>query len=139
MVILREYKDEDFKRVKEILKQENIKDINLDGIIYVALDNNKLVGVGKAQLEDSKYFLKYLIIEKDERNKGFGDGLIRAIFNKLEKKNVNIVYFKGTDKYLLKKGFEKYFEENLTVDILSIDMKNFFNEACNCSGKCHGI
>lgn len=134
MIILREYRDDDFKEVRYILDQEKIEDLNLEGIINVVLDNEKLIGVGKVKLEDDKYFLKYLIIKEEERNKGFGDALIRAILYKLENRNVNKLYFNGNDDYLFKKGFKREIKETLSIDI-----KTFFNDPCNCSGECYGI
>ena len=63
MIILREYKENDLEDIKDILSKENVMDFNLDGIIYVLLEDNKILGVGKTSLEKDKYFLKYLIIK----------------------------------------------------------------------------
>lgn len=134
MIVLREYEKYDLEDINYILKEENIEDLNLEGIIYVAIDNNNLIGVGKVQLEDNKYFLNYLIIKKEERKKGFGDALLRAILYKLENNHIVKLYFKGNNEYLLKKAFKSE-----RKGILSIDIKSFFNKACNCSGECHGI
>lgn len=134
MIILREYKEEDLKEVKPILKEEKIEDFSFEGIIYVVLDNENLIGIGQTEIEDEKYFLRYLIIEKDERKMGFGDGLLRAILFKLENKNIDKLYYRGKDEYLLKKGFKKAEE-----DILFIDIKDFFNRVCNCREDSHGL
>lgn len=134
MIVLREYKDCDLENIRYTLKQEDIKDLNLEGIVYVVLDDKNLIGVGKVQLEDCKCFLRYLVIKKEERKKGYGDALLRAILYKLENNNIKKLYFKGNSEYLLKKDFK-----NKTKGILSINISEFFTNSCNCSGEYHGI
>lgn len=134
MIILREYKKNDLEDIKDILSKENVMDFNLDGIIYVLLEDNKILGVGKTSLEKDKYFLKYLIIKEEERKNGLGDGLIRAILYKLQNNNIDKLYFKGNNKFLLSKGFKNEIKNELYLDIDS-----FFNSGCNCSGACNGV
>lgn len=134
MIVLREYQDEDLENINSILEEENIIDQNVEPIIYVVLDHKYLIGVGKVQLEYNKNFLKYLVIKKEERKMGFGDALIRAILFKLANSNEDKLYFKGNNEYLLKKGFKKEKENLLTLDI-----NDFFDNACNCTGDCHGL
>lgn len=134
MIILREYKNNDLEDIKDILFKENVMDFNIDGIIYVLLEDNKILGVGKTSLEKDKYFLKYLIIKEEERRNGLGDGLIRAILYKLQNNNIDKLYFKGNNKFLLSKGFKNEIKNELYLDIDS-----FFNSGCNCSGACNGV
>lgn len=134
MIILREYKENDLEDIKDILSKENVIDFNLDGIIYVLLEDNKILGVGKTSLEKDKYFLKYLIIKEEERRNGLGDGLIRAILYKLQNNNIDKLYFKGNNKFLLSKGFKNEIKNEFYLDIDS-----FFNSGCNCSGACNGV
>ncbi len=134
MIILREYKENDLEDIKDILSKENVMDFNLDGIIYVLLEDNKILGVGKTSLEKDKYFLKYLIIKEEERRNGLGDGLIRAILYKLQNNNIDKLYFKGNNKFLLSKGFKNEIKNEFYLDIDS-----FFNSGCNCSGACNGV
>lgn len=134
MIVLREYQDKDLECVNYILAQENIIDSNQQAIIYVVLDHKDLIGVARVESQCSKNFLKYLVIKKEERKMGFGDALIRAILFKLANSNEDKVYFKGNNEYLLKKGFKKEKENLLTLDI-----NDFFDNACNCTGDCHGL
>lgn len=134
MIILREYKKNDLEDIKDILFKENVMDFNINGIIYVLLEDNKILGVGKTSLEKDKYFLKYLIIKEEERRNGLGDGLIRAILYKLQNNNIDKLYFKGNNKFLLSKGFKNEIKNELYLDIDS-----FFNSGCNCSGACNGV
>lgn len=134
MIVLREYEKDDLKDINFILEKENIKNSNFDGIIYVVLDNNNLIGVAKVELEDNKHFLKFMVIKKEERSKGFGDALLRAILFKLDNSNINKLHFKGQDEYLSKKGFKKETEESLFIDI-----KDFFANSCNNCGESCGL
>ena len=49
------------------------------GIVYVVLDDNDLVGVGKVKPRGWNVELEYLIIREDKRNQNLGDALLRAI------------------------------------------------------------
>lgn len=134
MLILRSYKIDEYNEIRNILIREGIKDLELEDIIYVVLDNDDLVGVAKAKSIDTRYMLEYLVIREDKRNQNLGDALLRAILSKLLNQGVNIVYSKLNDSYLLKKGFIIN-NDNL----LELNISDFFDRGCNDCGGCNEL
>ncbi len=134
MLILRSYKIDEYNEIRNILIREGIKDLELEDIIYVVLDNDDLVGVAKAKSIDTRYMLEYLVIREDKRNQNLGDALLRAILSKLLNQGVNIVYSKLNDSYLLKKGFIIN-NDNL----LELNISDFFDRGCNNCGGCNEL
>lgn len=134
MLILRSYKIDEYNEIRNILIREGIKDLELEDIIYVVLDNDDLVGVAKAKSIDTRYMLEYLVIREDKRNQNLGDALLRAILSKLLNQGVNIVYSKLNDSYLLKKGFIIN-NDNL----LKLNISDFFDRGCNNCGGCNEL
>ena len=134
MLILRSYKIDEYNEIRNILIREGIKDLELEDIIYVVLDNDDLVGVAKAKSIDTRYMLEYLVIREDKRNENLGDALLRAILSKLLNQGVNIVYSKLNDSYLLKKGFIIN-NDNL----LELNISDFFDRGCNNCGGCNEL
>lgn len=129
MLSLRNYKVDESDEIKEFLIKEGIKDLVLEGIIYVALDDGDLVGVGKVLKKDKKCILEYLVIREDKQNQKIGDGLLRAILNKLYNQGVKKIYCSLSNDYLLKKGFILNYENHLELNI-----PDFFNNGCRCCG-----
>ncbi|MBU5311081.1 GNAT family N-acetyltransferase [Tissierella carlieri] len=130
MLLLREHTIDEIDKIMSILKKEGIEDLNLDGIVYVVLDDNDLVGVGKVRLRDEKWTLEYLIIREDKRNQSLGDALLRAILNKLFNQGIENVYYRTNSTYLIKKGFI------LGGNQLELNIPEFFNKGCKgCGGR----
>lgn len=131
MLVLRKYQLNEVEEIKEILKNEGIRDLIFEGIIYVVIDNDSLVGVGKAIETNNKWMLKYLVIRKERRNQGFGDALLRAILNKLRNQGISVIFCRLNNPYLIKKGFIVNDEKELELNI-----ENFFSIGCNGCGGC---
>lgn len=134
MLILRSYKIDECNEIRNILIREGIKDLELEDVIYVVLDNDDLIGVAKAKSIDNRYMLEYLVIREDKRNQNLGESLLRAILSKLLNQGVNIVYSKLNNNYLLKKGFIIN-NDNL----LELNISNFFDRGCNNCGGCNEL
>lgn len=127
MIILREYNKEEVDQIINILKEE-VSDYDLDGIVYVVIEDSKVVGVSKVKKVDDRWLLDYLIIKKANRNNGLGDSLLRAILNKIYNMNAARIYYQNNDSYLIKKGFELTNNNELELNI-----EEFFAIGCgNC-------
>lgn len=129
MLVLRNCKVDEFNEIKEFLAKEGIRDLVLEGIIYIVLDDNELIGVGKVLEKDKKWIIEYLVIREDKRNQQIGDGLLRAILNKLYNQGIEKIYSSSNNDYLLKKGFILNCESHLELNI-----SDFFNKGCKCCG-----
>jgi len=127
MLILREYKLDESEEIKEILIKEDIKDLELEGLVYVVLDGNDLIGITKAEKNDVIYELKYLVIKHERRGENLGDALLRALVSKLDNQGVEIVFFIEKNDYLIKKGF--ILSKN---NKLELNISNFFDGGCKC-------
>lgn len=132
MLILREYKPEESEKIKDILLQEDIRDLTIQGLIYVILENNEIIGISKVDNEDDNYILKYIVIKNDKRGQNFGDALFRALLSRLDNQDIDKIYYKVSNDYLLRKGFFINEKNQLELDITS-----FFKEGCKCSGGCN--
>ncbi len=133
MLLLRGYIGDEINKIKSILNKEGIEDTILDGIVYVVIDNEELVGVGKAK-PNKKSELDYLVIREDKRNQGLGDALLRAILNKLYNQGIEKLYYKSNDTYLMKKGFVLN-----DANELELNIPDFFNKGCNSCGGCNEL
>jgi N-acetylglutamate synthase-like GNAT family acetyltransferase len=134
MLLLRRYLESEKDKVQEILAKENIKDLSLDGVIYIGLENEDLFGVAKAEEEENKWVLKYLVIKDSKRGENLGDGLFRSIVNYLYNQGIHRVYFKSKNSYFLKKGF--FVNED---DELELNIPEFFSKGCNSCGGCNEV
>ncbi|WMM26492.1 hypothetical protein RBU61_07415 [Tissierella sp. MB52-C2] len=134
MLLLRRYLESEKDKIQEILAKENIKDLSLDGVIYIGLENEDLFGVAKAEEEENKWVLKYLVIKDSKRGENLGDGLFRSIVNYLYNQGTHRVYFKSKDTYFLKKGFFVNKDDELELNI-----PEFFSKGCNSCGGCNEV
>lgn len=134
MLILREYREDEIKTIKDILLKENIKDFQFKGIIYVILEDEDLIGIGKVLMVQENWVLKHLIIREDKRGEDLGDGLLRAILSKLDNINVRFLYYDKENPYLIKKGFKSGKEYELQLNI-----PEFFKSGCKNCGDCNGL
>ena len=132
MIVLREYTQDELEKIKDILISEEIDDLNMNGIIYIILEDDNIMGVSKVEIEGDAS-LKYILIRKDNRQKNLGEALLRAILSKLDKQGIENVYYKEPNSYLIKKGFTLNNENQL-----ELNLAEFFNKPC-CSGKCHEL
>lgn len=136
MIVLRKFKSSDLENIKELFRDEHneIFKLNLNGIIYLALVEEKIVGAIQVEQIQNTCTLNYIYIDKKWRNQKIGDGLLKVLVDKLDKSNVKKLIFNSIDPYLMKKGFEEK-EDN----ILELDIENFFNKQCSCCGNADEI
>ncbi len=132
MLILHEYNAGESESINQILIEENIEDLTMEGLVYVVLDNDNLCGIAKAKMIDADWNLKYLIIKKDKRGENLGDALLRALLSKLSNQGIKKILYKEENFYLRKIGF-KLSENNL----LELDISAFFSKGCKSCGGCN--
>lgn len=130
MLVLREYKEKEIQEIKRLLMTEKVQDLNINGIIYVMVEDNNIIGVSKIEIENDIGNLKYLVIKENRRKQGLGNGLLRAILNKLDNQEIKKVYYKENNLYLMKFGFD--LNENNTLELV---VPIFFSRGCQCSGE----
>lgn len=133
MLLLRKYTIDEADRIRKFLDNECIEDLVLDGIVYVVIDSEELVGVGKAR-PNKVSELDYLVIREDKRNQGLGDALLRALLNKLNNQGIEKIYYKTSNTYLMEKGFVLNDDNELELNI-----PDFFIKACNSCGGCNEL
>lgn len=134
MLVLREYMKNEIQEIKELLISEKVEDLNLNEMIYIMIEDNIIIGVSKVEIENNNGNLKYLVIKEASRGQDLGNGLLRGILNKLDNNGVEKIYYKEMDSYLIKKGF--YLNEK---NQLELNISEFFNNGCQCSGKCNEV
>lgn len=133
MIVLREFKKEDLEKLKIMLQSEDMKvEIpNSNELIYMSISDEELMGAIKVNQNEDIWTLDYIYIAEKWRNQMIGDGILRVMIDKLDRKKVKSLYFQNIDQYLIKRGF-KINEDN----ILELDVENFFGDTCSCCDGC---
>lgn len=134
ILIFRKYKENESEEVINLLIRAGIKDLNLNDLIYVIVEDNFIKGACKIDNDGENGLLKYIVVEEKSRGQNLGEGLLRSTLNKLDKDGIETVYYKELDPYLLKKGFLKTNDNNLELNI-----SDFFGIGCKCSGPSNEI
>lgn len=134
MLELRGYKEDEIQQIKDILIKEKINDRDLNGIIVVVVEDNIVLGLCKVEIIDSNSWLKYLVIKEDSRGENLGDGLLRTVLNKLDLKEIKMIFYDYINLYLIKKGFVENPECKLELNI-----SEFFKGGCKCPGQLNEI
>ena len=129
-MVLREINKEEYSKIKSILERENIKDNLLKGIVYVFIDNNIIIGVGKIRFEDDSGILEYIIIEEEYRGSNLGDALLRALLFKAESIGIKKVFYYNKNDYLFKKGFKYSGEKETNSYKMFLNIEDFFSKGC---------
>lgn len=132
MIIIRRLKDRDIEDLRDLLNSLNSKDknVNLGDLIFLAFEDEKLIGAIKTSEKEKLWYLDYLYVDFKSRNKSIGDGLLRVAIDKLDKNEIEKIYFNGRNKYLLNKGFKENLDKQLVLDI-----DNFFKNKTCCGDK----
>ena len=140
MILSRKPRDEkEDKLSNEILKQYDISDeFKLNSVKYLLIVDERIVGVSKVEYNNNIGVLKYIVISKDETGDNLGDALLRSIFNYCINNNIDKIYYKCMDKYLLKIGFTENkncleFEDEKQEFLLELDLEKFFASPCKSS------
>ena len=137
MIILREMDRSKEKEIAlAILNENNIvsKDVENE-LIYIIADNNCIFGLCKVGEKENYGVLEYIVISRYKRGFNYGEGLLRATFNKMVSEKIDKIYFKKEDSYLLKKGFTKIDRNEIYDDYnLVCNLNNLFSQKCSGVG-----
>lgn len=134
MLAIRQYKESEIEDIKQLLISENIQDVEINGMIFIMIEDKDIIGVCKIEIENHSGNLKYLVIKKAKRKQNLGDGLLRGILNKLYNQDIKKVYYKENNTYLIKSGF------NLNQDNkIELNVSEFFSGGCKYSGECNEV
>lgn len=132
MITIREIDDKDYKRVNRILMEEQIKEGISQGLIYILIEEDEYAGIGKIDVENGYGVLKYIFVREKYRGFNYGEALLRAMLFKLNVMDINVVFYREYNKYLINKGFELN-KKNLIVHYsLSLSINSFFKDCCLC-------
>lgn len=130
MIVLREISREERLKVKSILEKENIKDNLSRGIIYILLDDNIIIGVGKVTPEHDYGILEYIVVDPKHRGLNLGDALLRSLLFKAESMGLKKIFYYSENDYLFKKGFMYNKEKYTNFYKMFLDIQDFFNKGC---------
>lgn len=132
MIVIRRFKDSDLENLKELIYELNskVKAINVEDLIYLAFEDEKLIGAIKLREKEKLWSLDYLYMDTKSRNGAIGDGLLRVAIDKLDKNGSERLYFYGRNQYLINKGFKEVTDNNLVLDV-----SKFFNNKSCCGDK----
>ncbi len=150
MITIRKAIANDKSKIQEMINNESINQLNFaelpEHTMVVELDNT-LVGWGYLDICDNLAFIRFVYIDPDHRNQSLGDGLIRALINYADRRNVKTIYVSSDDEkidYFKRFGFKyitcdqgdkKIYETfNLSIKdlfIMELDVDEFFN-SCHC-------
>ena len=134
MISIREIKSSEFEIANNILTTEGIYDDMLQGIVYVLIEGNRVIGISKMRIKDKYGILDYIVIKEENRGFDYGDGLLRAVLFKANAMGIKEVYCAKHHQYLIKKGFHYSGDSSNTPYELSLNIDNFFNNCC-CGDK----
>lgn len=134
MLVIRQYKESEIEDIKQLLISENIQDVEINGMIFIMIEDEDIIGVCKIEIENHSGNLKYLVIKEGKRKQNLGDGLLRGILNKLDNQDIKKVYYKENNTYFIKRGF------NLNQDNkIELNISEFFSGGCKCPGECNEV
>lgn len=132
MLLFRKYQNKDKDDILKLLKQEGILDFNFGGTIYVAIEDEGLVGVAKGEKIEGKWYIEDLVILREKRGRGLGDALLRSLLNRINNQGAKWIYSKEKEGFLIDMGFELN-----NIDELQLNIDDFFNKPCDGSCSCH--
>jgi N-acetylglutamate synthase-like GNAT family acetyltransferase len=134
MLVIREYKESETQDIKKFLISEHIRDLEINGMIFIMIEDKDIIGVCKMEMRNYGGNLKYLVIKEDKRKQKLGNGLLRGILNKLDNQDIEKVYYRENNSYLIKNGFYLNPEGQLELNV-----SEFFSGGCKCPGECNEV
>jgi len=145
MILFRKAISEDKRQVKELLSLTNqntkLKNQNLDNCLVAEYDGI-VIGVAGLDLCPPVAFINILSVHPDYQKQGYGDGLVRAIINFADRRNIKkilVISDKNTSGFFEKIGFVPTKETNYETSygqcralndrserLLELDIDEFF-------------
>ncbi|WP_044407758.1 GNAT family N-acetyltransferase [Thiomicrospira microaerophila] len=116
MVSFTEFESTDKYLLKHFTSQNKLPQPQQAERVFLAKDQQKIIGIARIVLFDNQAWLRGLYIEPTERHKGYGAQLVKYL---LEKLNQNCVGFIQPDlqSFYQKLGFKKRTAEQLDAQL----------------------
>ena len=92
----------------------------------VLTENNEIYGISMFESCDDIGFIKVLYVDEDKRKMNFGDGLIKATLNLMDKRKIKLVYISLLESYeffLKASKFSKVIDEDGIYRMFKINKK----------------
>jgi len=149
LITIRKATFEDKYKIQEVINNTDFAQFcpaNLTEHTLVVELENTIVGCGNLDIIEDLALIKFVYIIPKYRNQGLGDGLVRALINYADRRNVKKIYIICDDKseYFKRFGFKyvaatkcnrKVYEShsrNIKDQfIMELDVDEFFN-SCHC-------
>lgn len=121
-IIIREAIKDDLKAIKSLLDNASLPviDIKKHLLNFLVLEKSgKLIGTIGMEFYEDTALLRSLAIQKNYRNKGYGQEIYYALISKAKKMNVNSIYLltETAEGFFSKEGFQKIAREQVPPSI----------------------
>lgn len=156
MITITPAKESDIKDI--LAKYDTILSQNMNELKYentmLLVEQGKIYGISSYTLIDNFAHINVLYIDENKRRLKFGDSLIKATLNLIDRRDIKKAYIIMDDIFedflksasLIKSSFEEYGKEMQTLGLLATSSPNkkvvyiailpdFFNTACRSSHK----
>lgn len=102
-----------------------------DGLFFGALEDDHLFGLCQVNFDEKGIAMGMIYISESHRGNGYGNAMVRSLFNKLEINGINFIYSPSTNPYLDKLGFRFHGED------YGCNLNELFSGSCSCCGDDH--
>jgi len=150
MISIKIPKVEDLKEINKLLNENKINCMEirdkLSNSMIVLYDNSIIGFANYIMIADRMAILENVLVHKKYRNQYFGDGLVKAILNLVDKRGINKIYVLSSKKFsgffsnigFIKEDnyseeFTKLISEKINIDdrdIYYAKLPEFFKKAC---------
>lgn len=118
--------------INEYIEKNKLEELYFqDGLFFGGFEDDRLFGLCQVNFDEKGIAMGMIHVIEDYRGQGFGNAMVRSLFNKLDLNGIRFVYSPSANKYLDKLGFK--FHGN----VYGCDLKEMFNGGCSCCGEDH--
>lgn len=108
----------DFKEIKSLLDDASLPSVDIENHLlnFLVLERfANLIGAVGMECYGDTALLRSLAIQKDYRNKGYGQELCYALLSKVKKMNINSIYLltETAEGFFSREGFQKIPREDV--------------------------
>ena len=127
MILIREAYPEEKETIAKMLGDTELP---IDNDVDIVVESEGvLLGYGGFDFDRKDVLLKSVYITPDHRGQRLGDGLVRAIINYADRRNINKIYISdnNADEYFKRFGFKNISNNKNNKCFFELDVKEFFN------------